>query len=75
MEKEFINLAKMIATLIEQDKAAQAFISSSEENRNKMIWAYADEAAKRIQRLQNMWLTNADFRRQFLLEVFRICKN
>ena len=74
MEKEFINFAKMIADLIKQDKAEKAFVEANEENRNKMIWAYADEAAKRIQRLQNLWLTNADFRRQFLLEVFGICK-
>ena len=74
MEKEFINFAKMIADLIKQDKAEKAFVEANEENRNKMIWAYAVEAEKRIQRLQNLWLTNADFRRQFLLEVFGICK-
>lgn len=74
LNKDLMSLAQTVATLIEQDGAANAFISSSKEDQVKMGLAYVDEAGRRIKRLQNLWLTNPAFKEVFLREVMGICK-
>lgn len=74
LNKDLMSLAQTVATLIEQDGAANAFISASKEDQVKMGLAYVDEAGRRIKRLQNLWLTNPTFKEVFLREVMGICK-
>lgn len=71
---DLLNLAKTVAHLIEQDGAKESFIKASQEHQIQIGLAYVDEAGRRITRLQNLFLTNPEFKKMFLRQVFEICK-
>ncbi len=74
-ESALVNIARAVANLIEQDGAKESFIKASQEDQMQIGLAYADELSRRIVRLQNLFLTNPEFKNMFYRKVFNICKS
>ena len=65
--------ATIVAAIIAEG-AAEAYMSASEEQRTEMMLAYMQGQARKIEKLQTLYMTNDNFREAFRQSVYELCQ-
>lgn len=68
------NTAKAIVVAIIEDGAATAYMAASESVRVDMMAAYLKSHTAKIEKMQTMYMTNPEFRNEFITAVYELCK-